>query len=287
MASPFVDIVVQPSYGPNRAIIRWMLLEGYEEGEVFVYKSKDGVRPWELLNDVPVPAAEGFFEDTELVALNKINVFHYRVLLVFKGKEFDSPIISMYDKLTRREYAGARKILNQEYKRMKSGNGVQVFLYKPLVSGEPCSQSDPDTKQQFNPDCVDLDPDTGLPDQDKDCFGQLFVGGFNPPTQTWMEFMKVGPIIITDYKDGTGSVDERMVKARILAFPILKRSDMIVHPATDNRYGIKDVEVFYFKGIVPVAMNLNMELLSRDDARYRMPIPQLLNDPTNGRKNLV
>ena len=99
--------------------------------------------------------------------------------------------------------------------------------------------------------------------------------------------MQVGPILITDYKEGTGSVDDRQVKARVLAFPLLKREDLIVHPATDNRYGVNDLEVFYFKGLVPIAINVNMELLSRDDARYRLPVPVLLNDPENGRKNLI
>ena len=60
----------------------------------------------------------------------------------------------------------------------------------------------------------------------------------------------------------------------------MRRDDLLVHPETDNRYAVGDaVQDYYFAGRVPIAYEVQLDLLNRRDPRYRLPVPPLPADP--------
>lgn len=268
----FTQMMVQPSYGRHRCLVRWKIRPGLEKADFFVYKSKDGTPgSWELLNEAPVRGAMSY-EDDLMIAGQKLVSFYYRVLAEFDGKEYDSPIVGTFEKLPVDEYKGAHRLIQLEYMRMSTGrNGVQVLHYKPKTLGTPCPSMDPDTKQLFENNDPNQDPAL-------DCYGQRFIGGYNPPVQTWMEFQNVGPMTASD--SDNLPAEARDVKVRMLAFPEPGPEDLIIHPATDNRYLVDNItQGFYFRGLTAIAYETSLKLLHRKDPRYRVPVSALGPDP--------
>ena len=270
--NPFVNVQVQPAYGKRTAFVTWVLQAGFDQGDIYVYRSPNGVSDWTLLNEDPVRGLN-HFEDAVFVVENRIQLTHYRLVLELNGQEYLSPVIGMLGKLTRNDYAGARLMMSLELQRMRKGNGIQMLLFIPLTTGVPGpGVEDPRTNQQFN---------VATPSPDADCYGQRFVGGFAKPVSTWVELMDIGVLDIKEDARDNDNEDEQTLAARVLAFPRPRRDYMLVHVETDNRYVIGGAEgqdsgivkPYYFKGVVPIAYDVKMQLLMRSDPRYRVPIP--------------
>jgi len=270
--NPFVSVNVQPAYGSKEVLISWQVLPGYEDAMFFLYRSMSGEAPWELLNltndEGEALALEGAsYVDEEYVVENRVTNAYYRMLMITEeAEEFESPIVSMFGKLTRRQWGGCCKILQRERLRMCTGNGIEVLHYIPLASGEVNPHFDPDTGQHLTAEC---------PDEADSSYGLKYVGGYGPPVKTWIEFKDVGPIVMQDRDDGSGHDDPLNVQARMLAHPRPRRGHLIIHPPSDNRYVVGEtIKGWYFRGIVSIAYDTTLHLLRRNDSRYRVPIPE-------------
>lgn len=266
MFNPFLSVHVQPSYGRNKAIVAWAVVRGYEQATCYVFKSHTrGTPPWTLLNEAP--SVTRMYEDTVLELTDNI---YYRVLMVHEGQEYDSPVVSAFDKLSRAQYGGVSKIMGMEYARMSTGNGIQVLHYIPLANGELDETVDPLTEQKYGIACPDAD----------DNFGTKFKGGYTPPVYTWMEITSYGKDEVKESDNGLDTDDSLIHKARLLAFPTPKPGDLIIHPTTDNRYAVNSpVQGNLFRGVYPVSYDVDIQLLRRTDARYRIEIPNPLPTP--------
>ena len=265
---PFVDLSVQPSYGKHRVVLTWRVNPGYEAGNFYIYRSIDGAPPWTLLNpDTPV-TDRLFFEDDTFIVENILQMSNYRILLEKDGKQYKSPIVGFYSSsIDRAEFGAVRQAMRAEYVRMRAKRGLRVLLYTPLLTGTPAPGFMEDSGQVIN--STNIDPD-------KDSYGQRFIGGYNPPTETWLSISSVAPTSFSERPDGMSNEDTSISTARMLVFPLPKAGDLIIHPPTDNRYGIGDqLKVFRFKGIIPVACEAQLQLISRNDPRYRVPVPVL------------
>lgn len=268
--NPFIDIVVQPSYGDRKVLISWVLARGFRRMKVYVFRAvNNGAPPWTALTQSAVMGQS--FEDNAFYIDNKAQTVYYRLVGVdYSGTRYDSPIIGMFDKLSRAEYGAVYKMLKLEYTRMRSGNGLRVLHYMPLSEGEENPSYDEETGQQLIATCPD-DGNYGLP----------YKGGYGPPVQTWAELMQIGPEISIDKPDGKGADTTYNLRARMLAFPKPLTNHLIVHPATDNRYAVgEQVQPYLFKGLIPIAYDVQLRLLARNDPRYKVPVPPQENDPT-------
>lgn len=264
--NPFVDIAVRPAYAEHRAVVTWKVQDQFQDGDFYVYKSPDGNHEWDLINEEP--CRTGALSDPTA----NDDAF-YRILLEHKGESYDSPIVGIYDKLTQAEYRAVRKMMNVEYNNMTRGRkGLRMLLYSPLLTGVLAPGTDPQTGQRFS---------TGLPESPElDSYGELFVGGFASPVITYVKFAVMAQMTVSDAPDKTSTTVERDITARMLAFPIPARGDLLVHPETDNRYVIgESVNGYYFRGTVPTAFDMKLSFLYRTDPRYRVPVPILPPEP--------
>jgi len=270
--SVFRNITVQPSYGKRAVLLTWDVAPDYQTGDFFIFKSPDGSGGWELVNSTPVSGTS--YEVADFVIQNLSTIPHFRILLEFEGNSYDSPTVGIFDDMTRREYAAMTQIMRREYLGVSRGNGMRVLHYTPKTKGELCDSSDPDTGQIVGTDCPPVDPE-------EECFGQRYKGGFRTPYYTWCRLDETGPTITMDYKEGLGAVDEFMSRARFLAFPHPRKNDLIVNPRTDDRYAVSPiVKPYKFRGLFPIAYDVQLELLPRSDVRYRVPIPDPLPELT-------
>lgn len=260
--TPFLDIMVVPSYGRDACLVRWTLASGFEGARIYVYRSEDGQTGWTLLNpDTPI-TDRAYFEDTTFVVRDLLTTTHYRLLLEHQGREFDSPIVGAFDKLTRKEFGIVRRIMQLELKSLREGRqGIEVMVFSPKTRGPACRCVDPVTKQSSQASLCPY------------CYGTRIDGGFHPPVKTWIKAMQWNPNSKDDEPSGRARVDRNAVVTRALAIPALNTDDIIVHPVTDNRLSVVATKVEYFRGTVPVVCAPSLVLLPRQDIRYKLPLP--------------
>lgn len=237
--------------------------------KVFVLRSvSNGAPPWKGLSQSP--AVGQSFEDDAFIVENRTQQVFYRLVGVdSEGKQHFSPVVGLYDKLTKREYGAVHKIISSEYRRMRGGNGLPMLHYVPLAEGEPNPAYDPETGQAFIATCPN-DGSYGLP----------YIGGYGPPLQTWVELMQLAPEPYAESPAGMGADTTQAIRARMLAYPKPVPGHLLVHTVTDNRYAVSDnTQPYLFKGLVPVAYDVELRLLNRNDPRYGVPVPILRDDP--------
>jgi hypothetical protein len=266
--SVFNNIRVYPDHGIRRATLTWAMAPGTPAGLVYVAKSETGTKPWVPLNpNAPVPSASGMFVDDGLVINSGSGEVFYRLMLTAAGQDYFSESIGIYGDLTRKEYGMVRAIIHREFMEMRATNGYPVFHCIPLSSGEVTANYDPDTGEMAGIECDD-NPDNG--------FGTQFVGGFCPPVLTWVRALQMQRGSIKDAESDLGSRETDVTDVRLMAFPRPARGHMIVDPASGRRYLIGDeIKPFYLRGAYPVAYEAQLEFLTQNDVRYKVPMPDL------------
>jgi hypothetical protein len=261
--TPFLDISLQPGYGDKQCVVRWRLAAEFQDGDVYVYRAPTAAGPWTLLND-NAPARAGSFTDTAFVVTDSTTRPHYRLCLEHRTGDYDSPVIGLFDKLSRKEFGIVRRVMKLELLHMREGkNGIEVLVYKPKRKGPRCRCVDKATGQSSQASLCPY------------CYGTTFEGGFYPPVWTWLEAERWSERKIEDNPSGAGSVDTRLLTANILAFPELDRGDVIVHRELDNRFAVIVSDPKLFHGTYPIKQVAQLVLLQRQDIRYRIPLPDL------------
>lgn len=268
---PFVDIMVSPSYGANKAIVRWKLHAGFENSDCFVYKSASGVRPWILLNPNDPVRNHTAYEDDGFSEQSVLVNTYYRLALRVGDVIYDSPIISTFDKLSRLQYQYVRKSMIAELRTMMGGlkpnkgrapNALRMWHFIPLEFGVQSKEIDAQSSQR-----------TAVIHGGEGGYGQLFKGGYSKPSWTYVRMKKITQKR-TDRADGLGVDEDSKASARMLGFPVPQRGHVLVHPATDNRWAVEeDVTPYLMFGVAPVAFDVSLSLISRGDERYDIPVP--------------
>jgi ribosomal protein L37AE/L43A len=164
-----------------------------------------------------------------------------------------------FGQITREEFCVARYILNDlEGTVMKKFTRVMAFQ---VASRNPC------------PACTDKDTNQKIGiSRCRACFSTGREGGYLPGMWTYMRIMEHSPNVKLDSPDGAGSSEPTKYKARLLAFPSLTKDDLLVDPAADNRYLVDSTDVSTFKGKIPIVMLADLQLLRRNDIRYKIPV---------------
>lgn len=268
----FTNVIVQPAYGGNHAVLRWVVGKAFIEWGALIYRSPDGVTSWELLNPDDEPVFTNEFLDTNLPAAARLDRVHYRIDLEHptSGDFVEGPVLAFYEQLSPSDYARASLMIRAELKRMSRGAGIPMFHYVPLSRGVVNPFFDSVTWLQSGSECK-CNPDKS--------YGMPFVGGFGPPLQTWVQLLNVQRS--REWKDdATGTKDSSRATARLLSFPHPALGHMLVHPATDDRYVVVagEVKPFLYRGMVQIGFEVTLILLRRTDSRYQVRVPALDKD---------
>lgn len=256
----------QPSHAAGKVEVTWDVIPSWRDAVVHVYRSDNGQEPWNYLGEAP--AATGHFQDTEFRQENRLLNTHYRLLLEnTNGIRIESPVLGLLGSLNAFDYKHARKSLITEANRIRRSGGRSMWLLAPLTSGTLGSHINPDTGQVVGVEC----PDSSAP-----TYGTSIVGGFAPPIQTYA--LLHSPVTIANHQDNDGmqKTEQLLWQAHLLPYPVPYEGHVLVDPASDNRYVvIGDAKGYAFKAQVYLRFDVNLMLLGRDDARYRVPVPIL------------
>ena len=110
------------------------------------------------------------------------------------------------------------------------------------------------------------------PNDCPNCYGTQKDKGYQDPVVTYMRIMTISTTTQHDSQDGVGSTDPSIQLARLLAFPLLRKNDLLVHKEADRRYLVNEVDYSYLGGKVPVIAMANLMLLQAKDIRYKVPL---------------
>jgi hypothetical protein len=276
----FTDIKVQPAYGFEQSLVNWTLLPAYADGEVYLYRSPDGVEvsdAWVLLNEDNPVINQNFYIDNGLTDKNLQRQYFYRLTLFKDGEYYDSPVIGMYSEgLNKTEYGVLRYMRKNEYLRMRSRNGVRILHCIPTIEGELNNDVDDILQAKLGAACKEGDKDSPDMYQGRGIFEKEFSTIF----QTWAELSSIGPVSVEYSENSTNNKLTQAYQLRLLGFPKPEVGHMIVLPNTDTRLLVtNNITPYYFKGYLPVAYDVAAEELPKDDSRYSIPLPVLNLDP--------
>ena len=259
--NPFISVLIAPSYGRNEAVVSWRIQKGYDAGDVYVYRSENGQKPWTCLNPSTPVSGRSCFTDTNFVIKDSDIRIHYRLELVLAGQSFDSPVVGVFEKLTRREFGIVRRIMQLTIKELREGRaGSECVILRPKTSGPRCRCVDPDTNQSSQGSLCPY------------CYGTLFEGGYLPPVKSWIQNMDWSALSRVTDPSGKGRTNDRTSEGYMLAVPEILTDDMIVLLETDTRLVVGPVKVHYFNAVIPITCAPNLTLLPRQDVRYKVPV---------------
>jgi len=252
----FLDVKVQPIYGQFRALITWKTVPELASGEFVVLKSPDGVNDWQ-----PVASGSGIEDaiDENLVGQGKLLEQYYKIRVTSRGQAHESPPIGTFGTVRRDEFGAARMVMQKEFEILR--RFTRFLICKLRVNAPPCKR------------CVTLDTDQAIGTSlCPECFATKKEGGFFPPVVSYGRIVKSSPIVQLDSREGVGSSDPSNHVIRMIAFPLLRKEDMLIDPVADRRYLVNDVDPSVFGGKIPVVLSVNTQLLVSRDIRYTFPI---------------
>ena len=256
MATAFLDLRVQPVYGDFRALLVWTTIPDVAGGLFNIYKSFDGVNDWKL---IATGAGIDSAIDTEFLSQGKLSEQYYKVTVDSSGVTYESAIVGTFGAVHREEFGGARMLMQQEYQIHRRFDSL--VLCKLRIHAPVCHLcGDPETGQLSG---LSLCPN---------CYATGKDGGFFPPVATYGRFMTTTSSIQKDSQDGTGTTDPSESVVRLVAYPLLRKTDMLVNKSADRRYLVEEADYTYFGGKIPVVAMVKVRLLNATDIRYKFPI---------------
>jgi hypothetical protein len=252
-----LELKVQPIYGKFRAMIQWVAEPRVQDHTFIVRKSPDGINDWRVIGQV---VGNDHYIDEDLLRHGRMMEQYYRVTAVGPGgKEVHSDMVGTFGRAERSEFGAARQIMELEYTAMK--RFTQVHLLKLKTYGPMC------------PACVDEDTDQSIGvSLCERCWGTSRDGGYHPPALTYMRIMTISPVAKIDSAEGAGSSDPSLQVARMLAYPMLRKEDLLIDRDSDRRYVVDHANYALLAGKIPVVATVNLRLLQQDDVRYRIPL---------------
>ena len=214
---------------------------------------------WE---DVGAPVGNTYYAiDGEQRSFGKMNRAFYRVKLYTGTATYYSEPTGAMGTLSRRDWRIAKEVIRQELVRMRLAAGQEGLLLKRHISGEPCTECiDPLTGEVRNNDC-------------EFCYGTgVRCGYFYPMDCIWAE---IDPKTYHVEQSGArGTVNDIVVKARMVNTWMLGEEDIWVNRLTDERYYIHRVQnVAEMRG-VPLIANVEMRPAPISSSAYDIELPQ-------------
>lgn len=252
----FRDVSVFPSHSTHTAIVAWVTDPALKDAEFYVYRKWDGGATWELLNE---EAAYGTtYADTNFDITNKQQVPMYKVLALVGEKEYVSPEVGVFGKVTRKDFGVAQNIIRSLYLQARR-DGTPVLYYPAIKNGKMSSSLDSATETKTD-SCTSSD------------YGTNYEGGYYRPFLTYVRML--GAKLVRSNRLDDGNYDENVQQVQFLAFPPVRSEDLVVDVATDRRWLVAEgIQAQMVRAVIPVSYTTTMSLQSHSHPCYSVPIP--------------
>lgn len=289
---PFTSINVLPSYGDRTCVISWIMSSAYNIAGTYyvnVYKSRDGYTDWYKINKEPIDAALGTVFDKKSYIDNDLHnntqqfVWNYKLELVKKvilNSTSTNPLIR-YDVISSTQAFGPHLSLDEaEFSTLRSmleneimtHDNIHAFLLRPRGT-EGKSIYDPTVNRSDTMDY--LTQEQWGSSMDIESKGQQIVCGFSNPILISLTLNQIVNTH-TDDQAGQGTTVSKEIAFTSYSFPRFIKGDVIVIPATDERYVFEGyTNEYLFKGLFPFKFDGRMRLIPRNQMEYKVSLDLL------------
>lgn len=201
------------------------------------------------------------YTDTEKYNWNKDRDLYYRIRFTDGGgtEHVGQPARAGDGFLNKHDWLLFREIMRKECLLLSGYTGMAGEYLRRKHWGVKC------------PICLDYDTEEVVNGSCPTCFGTRFVGGYYTAIMTNVSEVDLATINKNVLK-GLGTVDDKSIVVRSLAFPMPDSMDLWVNTANNDRYVIRKIKVHVsFKGI-PVVLLIKLEKLPYTDVVYDTPV---------------
>lgn len=261
-----------PSHFYKNVNIKWKVRYAPVGTTYFVTRRIDS-GPWVILNE-NTPTENSFFVDTDFVIRTRFQKPEYMIIAVLpNGSTLESDVVSLYYQRSNPDYGIVSAMVMQKFTQAMY-DGIPVFYYPATRSGPLNEDMDPSTGINTIEPCID-DTDDGSGEGSN--VGDYYATAFDPPYLTLIRIMQNRSITVEAATNGTGFEDKISVpEVEFLCWPPVRPFDMIVNPASDDRYLIgKTVLEYNLRGNYPVCYNASINLMQYNQKDiYGVPLPE-------------
>lgn len=245
--------------------VMWELLESFTDPLPYTFALQVGATndpeadDWEQIG----LAAENVFYmvDPDQRVWGKTNWTSYRVQLTTPVGVYYSDPTDGRGTLNHRDWRLAREYIRKEKlrNRLCTEDG---YLLKRRITGTPCTKClDPQTEEVLNPDCLE-------------CFGTGYQCGFYSAMPcVWADMSPRSSRIQLDGGEGRGTIDDIVVKARMLMAPLMVEDDVWVNKKTDDRYFVHKIDNIAESRGVPLIADVELRPAAFSHIIYSLEIP--------------
>lgn len=263
--APAFDRVVVSRLIHGGTTVAWSLMHGFADRGPYTFRLEFGDTANPLADDwapVTAPLPEAYFAvDPEQRVWGTTDWGFYRVTLATADGDYVSDPVNALGTLDLRDWNLAREVLRKErlLSRLAHQDG---YLLKQRLSGPACPRCvDPQTRAPRDPDCPS-------------CYGTGYeCGYFAPMPGVWAGLEPHATRPQLDGGAGRGTVDDVVVRARMLMPPLLIDRDVWVARRTDNRYYVHSVQhTAEWRG-VPLVGEVELRPVPFSSPLYALPMP--------------
>ena len=263
--NPFTSVHVVPAYGPRECDVSWKLKPEYSAWGVLVYRRVSDGADWVLLNTNDDLVFTGSLTDYELPVGSMLNRVMYRVSAenTVTHDVLDGPIVGLFETIAQPYHTDARRMASAEVQRLRMGAGLPAWIM-PDVRVGTLAPGMSAASGLLKDDCAN-----------RQAGGQAVNMTSAGVWQTWVQLLTIQQTKV-QRPDGTSTAEAVDIPARLPCYPQPNTGTMIVLPGTDDRYVVGEkVTPLLYRGVVPIAYEVGLKLLARNDARYNLTMPTL------------
>ena len=250
--------------------VMWEMRDDFVDPQPFEFQLQAGQTNSNAADDwvdVGLPVTDQFVAmDDEQRVFNKWpNRTFYRVKLTTRLDTYFSEPTGGEGTLSKRDWRLAREIIRMELVRFKQHAGERGLLLKRRITGENC------------PTCLDFQTMEVRDPACPDCWGTgKKCGYFFPIDCVWADLNPKTYRTHLDGGRGRGTINEVVVKGRMLNTFLLGEEDIWINLVTDDRYYAHEVQNTAEMRGVPLIANVELRPAPFTDVAYDIVIPQQL-----------
>jgi len=216
-----------------------------------VFRSESPAGPWDTLS--PKFKDKFYFIDNQMPPFNQVRHLYYKIT-VSKGEATSS----YTTKLGQLENRYAIEIARLNRVALKVAVGLKLYVLPVRTFGAYCSCYDPVTGKRTVNECLS-------------CYNTGYAGGYLTAIETYG--MITTPTKVTQEipKGGGVEAEPLVTEIRLANYPLLKRGDIIVNPATNDRWRVANVTTPTLAGMV-VSQLCRCSLVDPSDIVYKVKL---------------
>lgn len=255
MQSPITRVHVVPDY--NRGFVYyWDVAGDFEDPgpwQFLVQAAESEVGPWRDIS--PILTNVFAFRASGPVRVSKAFVLYFRVLLRTPVKVYESPVVSPYGDLDRREFLIGRDIMRMEVLHHSKLGGVEIDVWSASNWGPRCACRDPVTGHVRDSKC-------------KRCLGTGYDPPYHGPFRVWGSFSPDSQHQTEFNESGDGVSEKKSFSIDLVASVPMKKGDIVKDVRSGKMYHVNIVAVKTELRRVPLLQSCSVMEAAVTDAIY-------------------